>query len=73
MADRNDGGPAFPLRYHPGMSLRDYFAAHAPPMPDDFFQSWRTSPRGQNRHKLGAHVDWAWDYADTMIRERGRA
>lgn len=53
MSTINDGGPAFPVRIptgglhangtpeptqiHPGMSLRDYFAAHAPSMPRDWF------------------------------------
>jgi hypothetical protein len=33
MSKQNDGGPAFPLHHvagSDGMSLRDYFAAHAP-------------------------------------------
>lgn len=50
----DDGGPAFPPPWHPemgwsprdaqGMSLRDYFAAHAPPMPDWFNVAWEPGP-----------------------------
>ena len=37
----NDGGPAFPITYPNGemdygMTLRDYFMAHAPRIPDSF-------------------------------------
>lgn len=47
MTGKNDGGPAFPRTQagkgedfdcgHEGMSLRDYFAAHAPPDPATWF------------------------------------
>ena len=50
----NDGGPAFPritvpipdagtvevIHGHEGMSLRDYFAAAAPPMQDAWYMLW---------------------------------
>lgn len=32
----NNGGPAFPTNTHSGMSLRSYFAAHAPAVPEWF-------------------------------------
>lgn len=42
MSTPNDGGPAFPVMYEtPGMSLRDYFAAHAPEMTWWFIESQR--------------------------------
>lgn len=40
--ERNDGGPAFPRDHaslgHNGMSLRDYFIAHAPAEPQPWFE-----------------------------------
>lgn len=39
----NDGGPAFPqpVQSTPGMTLRDYFASHAPKIPDEFHNAGR--------------------------------
>lgn len=40
MEQRDDGGPAFPVStkgYPDGMSLRDYFMAHAPVVPQSWF------------------------------------
>lgn len=60
-----DGGPAFPrvtpplpadARFHPGMTLRDYFAAHAPCPPEHF--------------GFPAMADWAYEYADAMLAKR---
>jgi hypothetical protein len=63
-----DGGPAFPepglsglpngefLHGREGMSLRDYFAAHAP-MPDQPMQ-------------LEEHCAYRYRYADQMLKAR---
>ena len=85
---KNDGGPAFPLPPdydtsengvfrqaapgEPGMSLRDWFAGHAPPMPDQWFQD---SPRKKSDplwHWGEASAAWAYFYAGAMIAERDK-
>lgn len=71
----NDGGAAFPsprgtrvtgeVQFsEPGMSLRDYFAAHAPPAPDGWGSSYDFS---EDRC-----ADWAYTYADAMLAERAK-
>ena len=73
----NTGGPAFPtttkLNYEPatgaqwsehidpGMTLRDYFAAHAPEPP----ASWHGGAKG-----LSDVIEWRWWYADAMLKAR---
>lgn len=48
-------------------TLRDYFAAHAPPVP----AWWVNNPnRPDDAH---AAVSWAWHYADEMLAERERS
>lgn len=78
MNQKSNGGAAFPqhgwsrdpeaIKYMQdkgGMTLRDYFAAHAPAAPDDFgwapgeCDSWERSSR------------WAYVYADAMLIARG--
>ena len=46
--------------------LRDYFAAHAPPMTE---QWWKDS-RWDNDHILDAEAAWCFAHADAMIRRR---
>jgi len=62
----NTGGPAFPL--HPvcmkgqeGMTLRDYFAAHAP----EPYKNWRDGERN-----FSDIIEWRWHYADAMLKKR---
>ena len=60
-----DGGTAFPVttstRYTKGMSLRDYFAAHAP-----------NPPKGWNggEKEVEDIIEWRWYYADAMLKAR---
>lgn len=65
MSKQNDGGPAFPRDHvnegHNGMTLRDYFAAHAP-LPPEW---WRGGDRG-----LSDDIAWRWYYADAMLKAR---
>lgn len=88
MTEKNTGGPAFPPMHDPdthqsGMTLRDYFAAHAPSVPNDFdikcieavgqtgvdkFEVIRAKERDAEQL-----VRWRWHYADAMIRARGAA
>lgn len=74
MSEKNNGGPAFPVVHPPvegvtaggvefyGLSIRDYFAAHAPAVPEN----WRSGDKGFDRA-----IDWRWYYADAMIEARG--
>ena len=72
--DMNDtGGPAFPHSYdvmpdkethtYYGMTLRDWFATHAPEPP----KSWRGGERG-----LDDIIEWRWWYADAMLKKRSK-
>lgn len=74
MSEIKDGGPAFPgydvygdgkvaLAGHPhgGMTLRDYFAAHAPQPPE----AWPDKT-------IGDMLDWRWYYADQMLETRDK-
>jgi len=67
MSTDTGGGPAFPLvanNWHrTGMTLRDYFAAHAPEPPE----SWRGGDK-----KLHDIIYWRWWYADAMLKARGQ-
>ncbi len=77
---KHDGGPAFPvpsntLQMLPdktllsGMTLRDYFAAHAPQPP----VTWRGGEWMQSgTNALAAYIAWRWYYADTMLAERAQ-
>lgn len=65
----SNGGTAFPVVFERskseyGMSLRDYFAAHAPEHPDG---GWRGGDC--TAEEIAA---WRWRYADAMIKERER-
>jgi hypothetical protein len=71
MSEINDGGPAFPVEVYDfdkdefvnerGMTLRDYFAAHAPNCPESF------KPR---KGDLWNIATWRYMYADIMIKAR---
>ncbi len=73
MSTINDGGPAFPaqpimkipggvetIAAQGGMTLRAYFAAHAPEPP----ANWRGGDR-----KMSDLIAWRWYYADAMLEE----
>lgn len=87
MRRRDDVGPAFPTLYlngsdgsqfqstDGGMTLRDYFAAHAPALPPDIRNAFSKSLRGdgadlQEHAKVCAR--WAHLYADAMLAERAK-
>lgn len=81
--DIKDGGPAFPST-HPlifdsdprgpstlmcvGMSLRDYFAAHAPPIDENWFLQYCKNIGVFSHAKTTA--DWRFAYADAMLKAR---
>ena len=62
MTKKQDGGPAFPQTYAPGMSLRDWFAGQA--------------LAGLSANRDWGDIEWdgvvraAYDAADAMIAER---
>ena len=45
--------------------LRDYFAAHAPPMPCELID-----PTDTPKKRLMRIVEWRWTYAGAMLKER---
>ena len=71
MTEQNNGGPAFPRAGYDGpdlselsqdgMTLRDYFAAHAPEPP----KTWHGGDRN-----IKDIVSWRWYYADQMLETR---
>ncbi len=76
-----DGGSAFPCsapsNMPQGMTLRDYFAAHAPPMPDDWASLRRHDYADYEAagEELLLDCQWRWMWADAMLaaREAGKA
>ena len=53
-----------------GLTVRDYFAAHCPAMPEQWFKD---SPRKKSDpllHWGEAHATWSCFYADAMIAAR---
>lgn len=87
---QNDGGPAFPTTagqvvYSHGMTLRDWFAVHAPEMPDrwreaealqEYPPGWKSGMTASDWSRLWTefHLDrivtWQLAYADAMIAAR---
>lgn len=89
MNENKNGGPAFPsgnevrvgpcvTQGHAGMTLRAYFAAHAPMVPADFerkkvvcvvARDAAGSKFVKERLELNCEVEirWRWHYADMML------
>lgn len=83
-----DGGPAYPrqliqiehpytfdpidLRAQSGMSLRDWFAGQAPPMPNEWLTGWCTANPSliRGHYWTAAIAAYAYFYADAMLAER---
>jgi hypothetical protein len=90
MSAKDDGGPAFPLHTddgrgyevkHLGMSLRDYFAAHAPAkeiedlMPSSVKEAAEFLGKTIDEYKYGEDYYKAiarrrYEWADAMLAER---
>lgn len=51
---------------HQIVGLRDYFAAEAPPMPDQ----WWEDSKADGYHIADAQAAWAFFYANEMMKER---
>ena len=63
----------------PGMTLRDYFAAHAPAMPSDLAALAKEHADTDNPDKthgekcdvlLSIRAEWNYRYADAMLKAR---
>jgi hypothetical protein len=80
MVDMPNGGPAFPLVHYQvlsrGLSLRDYFAAHAPTS-----EGLMLTAGSAANERPGVRVcdEWArlvaehaYRYADAMLKERSK-
>jgi hypothetical protein len=73
----DNGGPAFPTSGSElsadGMRLRDYFAAHAPFMPNEWAAYRRTQDADETQadaQELKLMAEWAFYWADLMIAAR---
>ena len=65
-----------------GMTLRDWFATHAPEPPEWWLQTQRQHDHNRNPHnedhkppiRSDAEIDaaWRWTWADAMLAERER-
>jgi hypothetical protein len=84
MSPINDGGPAFPVpdTYHPngqvqfgssGMSLRDYFAAHASEQDIEEHLGGKISPKTGRKMDCLSREKAKFAYADAMIKARSVA
>lgn len=65
-AGMNISGPV----HYPGMTMRDYFAAHCPPMPDQWFKDSAKKRNDPLWHFGEASAAWAYFYADAMMAAR---
>lgn len=81
--EMKDGGSAFPIvetdpilgtRCTPGMTLRDYLAAHAPPAPPGWVGDEPKSMEWLHRpdNVIASMIEWRWHYADAMLAERNK-
>lgn len=79
MIQLKHGGPAFPVDANnkaPGMTLRDYFAAHAPIDMADARNHWHKMHGSGSRQPsmqdiMAVLALLRGEYADAMIAERG--
>jgi len=90
MSETQHNPPAFPrdepLHGSDGMSLRDYFAAHAPdvdnttlcetmpgfPEHSDYKRSFFDVERQRRDWLRDARIKWRWIYADAMLAARAK-
>ena len=68
---KETGGSAFPRKggeLYQGMTLRDYFAAHAPECPKEWLSRYSVEKGWHGEAK--ARADWCFEYADEMMKAR---
>jgi len=78
----NENPKAFPSEHkddsgnrlvHYGMTLRDYFAAKAPEVPEWFSIDINDEDRkrkSNQEHHMMLLTAWRWHYADAMLKQR---
>jgi hypothetical protein len=70
---QGEGESAFPTG-HPmgeyGMTLRDYFAAHAPPVDEEWLNKYARDVGIRWTGLVDAKTAWAFYWADAMIEAR---
>jgi hypothetical protein len=67
----DDGVMQISFPGEPGMTLRDYFAAHAPPPPSGWVGTAETLERlSRPDGQIAALMEWRWFYADSMLAAR---
>ncbi len=77
-AEIDDGGPAFPMSYHPdgnnadhqGMTLRDWIATHATEADIEEHRNYRFCPQTKCVLSRRTREAAKYAYADEMIRTR---
>ncbi len=52
---------------NPGMSLRDYFAAHCPITFSEFLQGWKRTHEASTDEALERYAEFRFEYADAML------
>ena len=82
MSDEIKNQPAFPQhswqridkveegRCEPGMTIRDYFAAHCPVTFSDFRSNYPDGGHLNIADHLSLYADFRWQYADAMLKDR---
>lgn len=55
---------------HSGITTRDYFAAHAPAMPEQWYLDHPRKKSNPLWHWGAASAEWAFFYADAMMEAR---
>lgn len=71
MTDKPENPLVYQSRYRLGdtnadMTLRDYFAAHSPPMTEQ----WWLDSKGSGEHWTDVQAAFAYRYADAMLKAR---
>lgn len=77
--EREHGGPAFPVHdvvrhapYTGGMTLQDYFAAHAPAAPAWWWESYKGIWKDELDKAAEHEAQWRFVYADAMLKQRSQ-
>lgn len=69
---RNPNNHMYSAGTSEGMSLIDYFAAHAPEVPSHYPYKNVESPKNELTALEERRAAWAYDYAEFMLAERQR-
>ena len=64
------GEYVFNVDFHPGLSLRDYFAAHASDKDVDYYREYKAPAGRSKRLPTKSVVEARYLFADAMLKER---